>query len=174
MLLNAPIKKLPFMGAPQTVALIFKAALDSQEAARQLAEDICRDLRSKDYLSEIFAINHFVLANTRYMRDPLTIELVKSPTEVIKEIYSGKKPQLDCDDMTALLIALLLAVGCRVRVCTVAFKNMFYKGQRQFSHVFAQAYEPRSKTWITVDPVAGEKTKQMHNKVVATRIFDLN
>lgn len=173
--MNPTIQKLPFRGSPQTVAVIIKSAIEAQNhyIVRQLVEEICKDIRSKDYLSEILAIGHFVSSKTRYMRDPLTVELVKAPWIVIKEIYDGGTPNLDCDDMTALLAALLLSVGCRVRVVTAAFKNTFYKGQRQYSHVFVQAYEPKTKTWITVDPVAGEKTKSMHNRIVAAKIYNL-
>lgn len=170
------ISKTPFMGSPQTVSVIIKTAVESQNRyeIRQLVEEICRNLRSKDYLSEMFAIYHYVCANTRYMRDPATIELVKAPWVVIQEIKSGNRPQLDCDDMSALLAALLLSVGCSVRVVTIAFKNNFYGGERQYSHVFTQAYEPRSKTWVTLDPVAGEKTKSMHSRAVAVKIYNVN
>lgn len=167
----APIKKEPFKGASHTVSTIIKSALESQEAARRVVEDVCRNLRSKDYLSEMLALCHFVTTNTRYMRDPTTIELVRAPYVIIEEIYSGLKPQLDCDDMTALLLSLLLSVGCQARVVTVAFKNAFFKGERQYAHVFVQGYEPRSKKWVTLDPVAGEGTKSMHSRIVAAKIY---
>lgn len=169
------IKKTPFLGSPQTVNLIFKAALQSQNhyIIRQLVESICKNVRSKDYLSELLAICHFVCAKTRYMRDPLTIELVKAPWLVADAIIKGNIPQLDCDDITAFLAALLLAAGCKVRVLTVAFRHAFYKGERQYSHVFVQAYEPRSKTWVTLDPVAGEQTKKMLSRIAAAKIYNL-
>lgn len=165
MLQKAPsrVTNLEYRGAPQTVALIREAALHAQNnyAVRQLAEKICGQLRAKDYLSEILAISHFVESHTRYMRDPATVELVRDPALVASQLLSGETPQLDCDDMSALLAALLMAAGCRVRLVTVAFRNAFHKNQRQYSHIYVEAQEPRTGTWIVVDPVAGPNTKQM-------------
>ena len=173
---NPTIIKESFKGAPHTVATIKKAALAAQQhySVRQLAEDICKDVRSKDYLSEMLAIYHYCCTNVNYRRDPRTIELVKAPWKVIEEeLFKGRKPQGDCDDYSALLAALLLSIGCSVRIVTVAFKHMRYAGQRQYSHVFVQAYEPRSDQWITLDPVAGENTKAMHKRAVAAKIYPI-
>lgn len=167
------IQKFPFRGAGQTVEIIIKAALEAQNhfEVRQLAEEIVRDLRAKDYLSEILAVYHFVLTRCRYTRDPRTVELVKSPHRIVMELLSGRRPMIDCDELTALLAALLLSLGCSVRIVTVAFKDMKYKGQRQYSHVFTQALEPKSGKWITVDPVAGAKTDRMHRRVKFAKIY---
>jgi transglutaminase-like putative cysteine protease len=56
-------------------------------------------------------------------------------------------------------------------VVTVAFKNMFYRGRRQYSHVYAQVREPRTGRWITLDPVAGDRTKKMRGDVVAAKVW---
>lgn len=164
------VRKLAYRGAPQTVGVIREAVLESQQhfPVRQLAEDICREIRSKDYVSEMLAILHYVSSHTRYMRDPVTIELVRAPYVVVEELRSGKQPNLDCDDMTALICALLLAVGCKARVVTVAFKHQRYNGERQYSHVFAQGLDPRSGKWITLDPVPPH-TGDMLRKVVAAK-----
>lgn len=158
-----------------TVEVIRDAALRSQDnySVRLLAEAICNKLRSKDYVSEILAIYHYVWTHTRYMRDPKTTELVQAPYLVVEQLGQGIIPQLDCDDMAALLSALLLSVGCEVRVVTVAFRHMFYQGRRQFSHVFAQAREPHSNIWITCDPVAGVDTQRMLKRTVAAKIWPI-
>jgi hypothetical protein len=164
-----------FKGAPMTVKAIIAASLAAQTKmqVRELAERICRELRSKDYLSEALAVYHYVLANTRYTRDPRTVELVKAPYRIIDEMLAGERPLIDCDDMTVLIATLLLSLGHSVRIVTAAFANQFYKQERQYSHVFAQAYEPKSKTWFTLDPVAGENTRQMHARIVAAKVYGL-
>lgn len=150
-----------------------RAALDSQShlAVRKLAEAACSRLDSKDYTSEYLALYHLVLQRCRYMRDPKTVELVKAPYLVATEILQGGTPSLDCDDMAAMLGALALAVGGTVRFVTVAFRNAFFNGARQYSHVFAQALEPRSGLWIVLDPVAAEKTRQMMKRITAAAIW---
>lgn len=156
-----------------TVAVMMDGALRSQEhlPVRLLAEEICAGLGSKDYLSEILAIYNFVLGHTRYMRDHRTVELVRAPHVLVDEMLAGKKPNVDCDDMCALLVALLLAIGCEVRVVTVAFRTAVYRGKKQYSHVYCQAREPRTSTWITLDPVAAEQSKAMLGRVKELKIW---
>ena len=169
------IQQAPFFGAPTTVEKLRRAVADSQShyALRQLVEDICDGLASKDYLSEALAIYHFVLARTRYMRDPRHIELVKAPYIVAEQILAGKRPSVDCDDVACFLCGLLQLAGHTVRVVTVAFKDSFYKGERQYSHIFCQVQEPRTGKWITLDPVAHQGTRGMHGRIVAAKIWPL-
>jgi transglutaminase-like putative cysteine protease len=153
---------------------------------RLLAEDIVGRLGSKDYLSEILAIYYWVCANTRYANDPRTVELVRSPTELLarlrtnvsqlRDVYArgmhGRwRPSLDCDDLTCLLAALFLIVGREVRILTVAFRHAFFAGQRQYQHVYLQVREPRTNHWIVLDPVAADTTPQMLGRIKAVKIW---
>ena len=153
-----------------TVGVIRDAILRSQENydVRKLAEDITPELRAKDYLSECLAYFHWVKANTRYMRDPRTVELVKAPWIVLKELAEGRKPQLDCDDLAALIGSLCLITGAETRIVTVAFDHAFYNEERQYSHVFAQANVRGS--WLTLDTVPA-RTYDMLNRVVAAKVW---
>lgn len=168
-----PVLKFEYRGAPQTVGVMVRYALEAQRdpTVRRLAEYICAGLPSKAYLDEYLAIYRFVLDRVRYMRDPRTVELVRAPWVLAREILSGQTPSADCDDMATLICALDLAVGGKCDICTVAFKDAFYRGQRQYSHVFARAYEPQSKTWIIQDPVAGSRTAAMRRKIKSLRAW---
>lgn len=178
----------PFKGAPHTVQHIRRVALGAQGdyALRLLAEDVVGRLGSKDYLSEICAIYYWVLANTRYANDPRTVELVRSPREVLTRLRRNVqalrgaaaglatwKPSLDCDDMTALYAGLFLALGREVRIVTVAFRDAFYAGKRQYGHVYVQVREPRTGHWIVLDPVAAEDTGDMLRRVKAVKIWPI-
>jgi hypothetical protein len=166
---NSRVLKFSYRGAPQTIGTMKHAAMASQGhfAVRTLAESACQRLIAKDYTSEALALYNFVCSATRYMRDPRTVELIKAPYIIVRELLSGKVPQLDCDDQAAFLAALLLATGCEVRLVTVAFRKMIFNGQVQYSHVFVQAREPRTGAWISLDPVAGDRTREMLGRVVA-------
>lgn len=166
---NSKIVKLPYRGAPTTVGVLRDSILDAQNdyAVRELAEEICVGVQAKDYVSEPLAIFYYVSTHVRYMRDPRTVELVRDPAKLVAQLHDGIRPSGDCDDLTALIGALCMSAGCQVRICTVAFKHMFYQSERQYSHVFIQAKDPRSGEWITLDPVAGKRTKEMLNRVVA-------
>lgn len=180
----------PFRGAPHTVSHIKRCAIQAQHAyeLRLLAEDIVGRLDSKDYLSEILAVYYWVCSHTRYANDPRTIELVRSPTELLGRLeenvaklraafaassHGTWKPSLDCDDLTCLLAALFLSLGREVRIVTVAFRNAFFNGQRQYQHVYLQVREPRTMTWIVLDPVAADTTGEMLRKVKAVKIWPI-
>ena len=172
---DSRILSLEYRGAPQTVGVMRRAVLQSQLhfSVRKLAESFCEYLDSKDYASEYLALYQCVLQRTRYMRDPRTVELVKAPYLVADEILRGSRPNLDCDDMSALIASLVLAVGGAARFVTVAFRNAFYNGQRQYSHVFAQAQDPRTGLWIVLDPVAAEKTPKMMREIKASAVWPI-
>jgi hypothetical protein len=170
----------PFRGAPHTVAHIKRAALEAQGyyPLRLLAEDVVGYLGSKDYLSEILAVYYWTLSHTRYANDPRTVELVRSPREILRQIKAavqrlreGWRPSLDCDDLVTLLVALFLVLGREVRIVTVAFRSVTYKGKRQYQHVYIQVREPRTGTWIVLDPVAAEDSGQMLRRVKHVKIW---
>jgi len=149
------------------------AALGDQKSfdTRRLAESVCEHLDSKDYASEYLALYYFLLQRTRYMRDPRRTELVRDPSVISRQIIAGFRPSIDCDDMATWLAAAVLSVGGQPDFVTVAFANQFFNGQRQYSHVYCRALEPRSKTHVVLDPVAAEKTPQMLRRVKAALVW---
>lgn len=170
------VLKFDYRGAPQTVSVMRRAALSSGENydVRRLAEATCAQIDSKDYSSEYLALYYMVLQRCRYMRDPRTVELVRAPYIVARDILAGGRPSLDCDDMAALLAALVLAVGGHVEIVTVAFRHMFHMGARQYSHVFVRAQDPRSRQWIVLDPVAAERTQKMLRDIKAFKAWSVD
>lgn len=164
-----------FHGAPHTVEVIKRYAIESQTdpLVRAFAETLVAGLDSKDYVSEILAVYYGVLQRTRYANDPRSVELVKKPGMVVRRIAAGERPSLDCDDLVALEAALLLSLGREVRAVTAAFADHFYGGERQYSHVYLQAKEPRMSAWITLDPVAAEDTGTMLRRVRAIKIWPI-
>jgi hypothetical protein len=156
------------------VAAVREAVARSQRVytVRQTAEAITQGLRSKDYVSEALAIYQWVCTHTRYARDPRTIELVRAPYLVLADIAQGQTPGIDCDDMTALIAALCLTLGHRTRAVTVAPRHVFFQGERQFTHIFAQVQDPRTGQWITLDPVA-RRADRMMSSVVAMKFWPI-
>lgn len=165
----------PYKGAPHTVRIIKDAVAESRQhyLVRRATELVCQGLRSKDYVSEALAVCFWVEQRTRYMRDPRTVELVRSPVKVIEQIQAGQTPCLDCDDMTALIAAMLESTGAECFAVTAAFRDLFFKGERQYSHVYCQVKEPRSGAMIVLDPVANIDTDKMLTRIVAQKIWPL-
>lgn len=158
---------------------------------RLLAEEIIGHLESKDYLSEILAVYYWTLGHTRYANDPRNVELVRSPREVLQRLTqrlpqvlhaatqllqvaqgTGRwRPSLDCDDLVCLLVGLFACLGRQVEIVTVAFHRAVVNGERQFSHVLVRVKEPRTNTYIILDPVAAEDTAAMLARVVDAQIW---
>lgn len=168
-----PQSRVGYNGAPQTIEVMSQSALDDQKhfETRQLAEIICEGLDSKDYVSEYLAGFYYLLGHSRYMRDPRRTELVKAAYIISKQMMAGHRPSIDCDDCANWLASYCLAVGGNAQFATVAFNNAWYNGQRQYSHVFTCAIEPRARTRIILDPVAAEKTKQMLGRVQGAHVY---
>lgn len=164
---DAPTSRVAYWGAPQTIEVMATAALEDADhfETRQLAEMVCEGIDSKDYTSEYLALTYFLLANTRYMRDPRRTELVRAPYVISRQILAGHRPSIDCDDASTWLAAADLSIGGQAEFVTVAFADQRYEGRRQYSHVLTRALEPRTHTWILQDIVAAEKTAQMVRRV---------
>lgn len=162
-----PTSRVAYQGAPQTIDVMRQAVIDDANhfETRQLVEHVCEGLDSKDYLSEYLALYHFLIQHTRYMRDPRRTELVRAPYIISKQIMEGRRPSIDCDDGATWLGAAVTAVGGAADFTTVAFARLHFQGQRQYSHVFGRAHEPRTRAWIILDPVAAEKTPEMIRRV---------
>jgi len=71
-------------------------------------------------------VQQWVQKNIRYVLDPLSIELLQSPDVTLT------RKQGDCDDQTALLCALLTALGYDCRMVAIGFKP------GAFAHVYAE------------------------------------
>jgi hypothetical protein len=170
-----PTSAIAYYGAPQTIQVMRRAALEDGDhfETRQIAEAVCEGLESKDYVSEYLALYQFMLQRTRYMRDPRRVELVRAPYIVSQQILSGHRPSIDCDDASTWLAAAVISVGGTAEYCTVAFSDQLYGTQRQYSHVFTRAVEPRSRVRIVLDPVAAEKTPQMLRRIKYAAVWPI-
>jgi len=129
----------------------------------QLVKRICSTVQENDYNSEIYALYAWVCRNIRYMRDIHEVETVMIPRRIVEQ-RSG-----DCDDMATLLAAMMMACGNPVRFLVVGFEK------DSPSHVFVQVRVPGASdisggagvtsSWVTLDPVAGARTIEMHGRV---------
>jgi len=168
-------RSMSYHGAPHTVSVIAENIRKGQAdpLVRQVAERITARLANKDVTSEALAIYYWVLAHTRYTRDPANAEFVRTPRVILEAILGRETPGIDCDDMTVLIGALCASIGAAVRAITVAFNSMVYRGERQYSHVFPAVQEPTTGAWLVLDPVAGDKTAQMLGRVTHAKIWPM-
>jgi len=132
-------------GTAQTIALmrqLVDAALADATFVRQ-AIDIVRGVRAYDDVGEAEALYDWVKGHIRFTKDPVTKEKLYPPQELLK-IRAG-----DCDDISMLLGAFLLAVGYPARLITVSANP---DNPAEFSHVYVEGEVPAgSGQWIPMD-----------------------
>ena len=102
----------------RSVALTFS----TNAQVRNLAASLVQNLPPRDDLAEATALFQYVRDNVRFLRDPVTVELIQS----VDYMLSQDVPQGDCDDKCTLLASLLLSIGFPVRFVAVGYqKNVF-------------------------------------------------
>lgn len=104
---------------------------------RQLAVSLVREVRSKDWLSEIRMIHQFVRDHIRYVKDINGVETLQTP-EVLLQSKAG-----DCDDKSTLAAALLESIGHPTRFVAVGFLP------DNFAHVYAETKV--GNKWVSVE-----------------------
>jgi hypothetical protein len=178
----------PYRGTDHTVAVMIQlakglvdprvmvqSALDGERSARfrRHTEQIINNLRPKDYTSEVVAISRWWGNAARYTRDPLHIELIRSPGRLLDDALAGRLLS-DCDDIAVAIATSCMVIGARAQFVTVGFKPQMRGQPKVHTHVFARAQDPKSKVWWVLDPVAGRKTGDMLGRVKQYTIFEVD
>lgn len=150
----------------ETIRQIGKAirAASVYPPIRNLAAKIAARARPKDFLGQLEHIYKDFLGRWRYVRDPVSKELVTAgPEAVYKLVLAGDGIGMgegigagDCDCVTVALGAMLEATGFPIRIATTADKNA--QPGPLFGHVFIQAHVPNTG-WVTMDPVLHPKKR---------------
>jgi len=131
---------------------------------RNLAAMIAARARPKDFLGQLQHVYSDFLKRWRYVRDPLTRELITaSPEAIYRLVIAGDgvgvgegKGAGDCDCATVALGSMLEAIGFPIRIATTADRHA--APGPLFGHVFIQAHVPGTG-WVTMDPVLHPKKK---------------
>ena len=106
----------------------------------------------KNALEEAQGVLHMVQDAVRYTQDPITAELVTDPRTLVRQIEAGHQAYGDCDDMSALVAAMLLAIGIPCRFVTYGSKP-----KQPWEHIYLQMFDNRSRRWLNVDPIMKDK-----------------
>jgi len=134
-------------GPPGTIASARLIASLIREGARdfyvrQKAIEIFREAgaRPNDRVGDVLSLVHWVGTNIRYTRDIFRVELLQTARRML-ELRAG-----DCDDMTILLGAMLLATGHPVRIALTGFRPT---KPHVYSHIYPEV-NVKGK-WIALD-----------------------
>ena len=121
--------------------MVFEGAKDF--LVRQRAIEIFRiaGVAPKDRFGEIRALFEWVRRNIRYTRDIFQVETLHTARRML-ELRAG-----DCDDMTILLGAMLVATGHPVRLVLAGFRR---NRPHSYSHIYLEVR--LGSEWIALDP----------------------
>jgi len=132
-------------GTAQTIKLmrqLVDSALSDSAFVRK-TRDIVAHVQAYDETGEVRAVYNWIQRNIRFTKDPLTKETLFPPQELLK-IRAG-----DCDDISMLMGAMLLALGYPARLVTIAANP---SDPSEFSHVYVEVeIPPGSGNWMVVD-----------------------
>ena len=95
---------------------------------------------AKHRLGEVSALFEWVRRNVRYTRDIWRVELLHTPRRML-ELRAG-----DCDDMTILLGAMLVATGHPVRLVLAGYAP---GRPHEYTHIYPEVLVPGR--WIALD-----------------------
>jgi len=109
---------------------------------RNLALNILKhsNIESNNFLDESKAIGEYVQENVRYVRDPFGIEQLHDPVLMIRNLQTGVA-QGDCDDMSLLIISLLMSIGHKPKLRAVRYGSRF----GNFNHIYVVDYEKNGR-----------------------------
>lgn len=134
-------------GIEETLRVMRRLSYDGTGDAQmiQWTHDAIRSVRARDTDGEARAIQDKLRRDFRYTHDPVSRELVKSPTVLVTEILQKGKAIGDCDDYVTFLLCALEIVGIRAEPIVVS------QDSGTFSHVLVRYAGPRG--WTTLDPI---------------------
>lgn len=134
-------------GTVATLAIMKRLANEAKTQPSQLARNqalqIYRDanLRSRDGVGEVRALQMWIQNHIRYVRDPVDVELVQTP-EVTLKLRTG-----DCDDQATLLAAMLKSTGHPAQFVAVGING------GPFSHVLVETPVGSSGKWVAAETI---------------------
>ncbi len=82
-------------------------------------------------MDRLYSLFLFIAGNTQYQKDIDGVETLKTPRTTLLEIEQGEVPQLDCDCMTLLTLALAKSLGYKVAIRAISIHP-----DKVFRHVY--------------------------------------
>lgn len=115
---------------------------------RALATRIVRHLGGRDGTPQAHAIRDYLEDHTQFLRDPDGAELLHGPLWQARQLLTGNRLHLDCDDIAMLGAALGKAIGLKARFVVVGFGS----SHAPYRHVWTELRSPTpGSSWVDLD-----------------------
>lgn len=110
----------------------------------KFARELVRNAKAQDLTDEAKKVYKFLLAHTRYVRDPSRRELIQTPELMVRDIKETGLTQGDCDELATLTATLLEAIGHSTRFVFGAF-------DLGWQHVWVEDLDAKHKKGLMLD-----------------------
>lgn len=137
-------------GVDRTVERMTTIAQDSARDHRFItfAQSISLRGGRKDSLEVLAALVKWVRDHWTFRRDPVHVELVKTPERLLTELKSRDMMIGDCDDASVLIASLTTALGYPSRFVVLQRK----KSAKSYDHIYVETFA--DGRWHSLDGVA--------------------
>ncbi len=125
-----------------------------------------------DDYSKVENIYNFIVNHCRFVKDPVPLEMLKTPTVSLQMIEAGGFPAIDCDCATILIGSLVESIGIPYAIRAVALADSDV-GPNEYSHVYGLFYI-KDRGWTPIDFLVGKKGGYLGDEPTGiTKIKDL-
>jgi hypothetical protein len=141
---NAPTA----LGTMQTMAQMVYHAL-TQPAVVRYANSLIENTRSRDYAHQIACVRMFMEQYFRFLNNPVGIQRIKPPQDMLCDIETKGFTWGACDDAAILVATLGMANALRAQFRAVAFGHRGPDATAQLSHVICDL--SNGQDWVPLD-----------------------
>jgi len=110
----------------------------------KFARELVRNAKAQDLTAEAKNVYKYLLAHTRYVRDPSKRELIQTPELMVRDMRETGLTQGDCDELATLTATLLEAIGHSTRFIFGAF-------DLGWQHVWVEDLDAKNKKGLMLD-----------------------
>jgi transglutaminase-like putative cysteine protease len=126
-------------------------------------------LAPRDELGQARAVRKWVDAHFHFVKDPLGIELLETPSYLLAKIQKDGRVQGDCDDAATLSAALCASIGIPPTFYALAFGKQGTTAPYQHVITVAHPLDSVTRTRVAVD-FDVTKPKDMSTPRVARKL----
>lgn len=116
----------------------------------ETAHRIAMQFPVRAYVRVAIGIRDWMKENFFFVRDPVGVELIRTPEYLLNRMQITGKITGDCDDATVLGCALGKAIGIPCKIVTIGF-NRAGTSQSPLSHVFGMLVAPSVPRAIAIE-----------------------
>ena len=137
------------------------------EVSRRIVAGVKAESQFLRAVSEVYAVQEWVRSHVKYVEDPRGSEMTRSPLRILQAVERDGGTSGDCDDMAALVAAILESLGFEAMITIASFRG---RPAERATHVFCEVRGKGINNWVIVDPsLAPSVAREMIGNISQTK-----